>query len=268
MPKVPNWDRFDEVSDTYDDQFITTREPARRLVSFSGIARDMAVLEFGCGTGFATLLASEAVGVKGSVLATDIATKMMAVAQRNVAAPNVEFRVADAVAPDLPLASFDVVFANCVLMGLDNVSGVLARWVKLVRNTGTVAFSSFSREMPSPFALVPEGITVLQQYLGELSNWFPETEINTLAACEKVLEAAKLTDIEIEEHDLGYHYPDFDAFWNEWWGSLFRFRLQTLEPVRLVALKTELRLVMDPAFHGKGLYRPNITILAKGNRSE
>jgi ubiquinone/menaquinone biosynthesis C-methylase UbiE len=266
MPKVPNWDRFDEVSDSYDSQFITSREPARRLVSFSGIERNMTVLEFGCGTGFATRLASEVVGVNGSVLATDIATKMMAVAQRNIIASNVEFRVADAVTADLPLESFDVVFANCVLMGLDDVSGILRRWARLVRDEGFLAFSSFSREMQTPFSLVPEGFSVLQEYLGEMPNRFPETEIDNVDACANVLNAAGLTDVEVEEHDLGYCYPDFNSFWNEWWGSLFRLRLQALEPERLTSLKSALSTAMAPAFQDEGLYRPNITILAKGRR--
>jgi ubiquinone/menaquinone biosynthesis C-methylase UbiE len=264
MPKRLNWDRFDEVSDTYDDHFITSREPAKQLLRFSGMGRDMAVLEFGCGTGFATRLASEAVGPNGTVLATDIATKMMAVAQRNLTVSNVEFRVADAVTPDLPAASFDVVFANCVLMGLENVSGILQRWATLIRGEGIVAFSSFSREMFTPFSLVPEGFSVLQQYLGEMPNRFPETEIDSAEACSNILEAIGLIDIETEELDLGYHYPDFETFWNEWWGSVFRLRLQVLEPGQLASLKDELRAAMAPAFEGKGLYRPNITILAKG----
>jgi hypothetical protein len=106
----------------------------------------------------------------------------------------------------------------------------------------------------------------LQEYLGEMPNRFPETEIDNVDACANVLNAAGLTDVEVEEHDLGYFYPDFNSFWNEWWGSLFRLRLQALEPERLTSLKSALSTAMAPAFQDEGLYRPNITILAKGRR--
>ncbi len=79
-----------------------------------------------------------------------------------------------------------------------------------------------------------------------------------------LLESGGLIDIETEELDLGYHYPDFETFWNDLWASVFRLRLQVLEPGQLASLKDELRAAMAPAFEGKGLYRPNITILAKG----
>ncbi len=265
MTKIPNWDQFDAVSDSYDDHFRVAREPARALVSFSGVGRDMDVLEFGCGTGFATLLASQAVGAGGSVLATDIAPKMMAVAREKTNARNVEFRIVDGTTPDLPPQSYDVVFANCVLMGFDNVSSVLLRWAALTRPGGVVAFSSFSREWIPPSALVPEALKTLQKYLGEMPTKLPRTDIDTIDACADVLETAGLTNIEVEQHDIGYHYPSFDVLWDEWWGSLFRLRLQALDPSDLASLKSELAASTVDAFVGEGLYRPNVTILAKGS---
>ena len=264
MSKIPNWDRFDAVSDTYDDQFNATREPAMRLIPFAGIARGMEVLEIGAGTGIATRLAAEAAGPTGTVLATDIAPKMLAVARQKITQPNVEFRVTDGAAPKLPVASFDAVIANCVLLGFDNVPDVLRRWLSLIRPGGVVAFTSFSGDMVPPFSLVPAATEVMARYLGEMPSRFPATEVDSIDTCSAVLEQAGATEIVVEQHDLGYHYTSFQVFWNEWWGSLLRLRLETLERRTLDRLRSDLEASMAATFAGDGLYRPNLTLLARG----
>jgi ubiquinone/menaquinone biosynthesis C-methylase UbiE len=71
-----------------------------------------AVAEFGCGTGFYTpVLANKA----SSVLATDLAPGMLALAQERIRIPGVTFQREDCQKTSLPNGSFDTAFMSLVI---------------------------------------------------------------------------------------------------------------------------------------------------------
>jgi ubiquinone/menaquinone biosynthesis C-methylase UbiE len=82
MVGFPNWDRFDEVAETYDHDFLTPRRPAKRLAEWIAPGSNAKILELGCGTGIFTSYLAEAMPSGGSILATDIAEQMIAVARK------------------------------------------------------------------------------------------------------------------------------------------------------------------------------------------
>jgi ubiquinone/menaquinone biosynthesis C-methylase UbiE len=266
---VPGWNLFDQVADTYDAHFLTTREPARRLIAFAGLASGERVLEVGAGTGFATFLAADAVGAFGSVLATDVAEQMLAVARAKAArdgVDNVAFETADGMALTFPDGTFDRVFANCVLIGFPDVGKALREWRRVVRPGGTVAFTSFAREGTEFPMQRPEAVAVLDRYLGDRPRALPPHAVDSAEKCAEQLRGAGFEDVEVEQLDLGYTYPDFDTCWNEWWASLFRLRFAHLDAARIAKLKDEVAAALAPAFADGGLYRANMTVLARGRK--
>ncbi|MEM9705980.1 MAG: class I SAM-dependent methyltransferase [Pseudomonadota bacterium] len=77
----------------------------------SRLTQDMAGLEVGCGTGTTALLLADAIG---SLLATDVSTRMIEIAEQkrlDQNAENVTFRAGLIDDPQLQAASFDVVLA-------------------------------------------------------------------------------------------------------------------------------------------------------------
>jgi len=89
------------------------------MLDLAGIALGDRVLDVAAGTGEQTLLAARRVGANGSVLATDIAARMLAgaaEAARRAGLGNVETRVLDARSLDLEPASFDAVVSRLALM--------------------------------------------------------------------------------------------------------------------------------------------------------
>ena len=271
MAGIPNWARFDEVADSYDKYFLTSREPARQLANFMKVKRGADVLEIGCGTGFATFLVADAVGKDGTILATDIAENMIEVGRtkaRNEGIPNIRFQTADGSDLDeLDDESFDYVFANAALMGFPDVAGALKEWARVARPGGTVAFSSFSLDNVHPLAVNPNALDVFRRYVDDLPRLnLPTNDIDTAEKCATQLSEVGLTGVEVQQLDLGYYYRNFDEFWNEWWSSLFRLRLQVLDPKDLRLMRKDLSASMQEAFVGDGFYRPNITLLAKARR--
>ena len=90
------------------------------------------VLDVGCGTGFLSLLLAE---LGHRVTGIDVAGAMLAMAHRKAAERGltVDFRHADAEAPDLPAGSFDLVVERHVLWTLPDPALALDNWRQLLR---------------------------------------------------------------------------------------------------------------------------------------
>ena len=90
-----------------------------RMLDLAGVDIGHRVLDVAAGTGEQTLLAAQRVGPTGTVLATDIAARMLALAEEAVARAglgNVETRVLDARDLNLEPESFDAAIARLALM--------------------------------------------------------------------------------------------------------------------------------------------------------
>jgi SAM-dependent methyltransferase len=100
-----------------------------RMLDLAGVDIGHRVLDVAAGTGEQTLLAAQRVGPTGAVLATDIADRMLALAQEAVARAgleNVETRVLDARDPNLEPESFDGAIARLALMLVPERARVMA----------------------------------------------------------------------------------------------------------------------------------------------
>jgi ubiquinone/menaquinone biosynthesis C-methylase UbiE len=132
----------------------------------AGIAKDMRVLDLGCGVGDVALLAGKLVGPSGFVLGVDRSGEALETAERRATATGcchwVRFAAADidAFAPD---QAFDAIIGRLVLMYLPNPAATLRRLSACLRPGGIVAF----QEMVMPlFRTVPAA-----PLLGRCSRW-------------------------------------------------------------------------------------------------
>src|SRR5437870_3061521 len=93
---------WSKIAQNYDDVVELQIGPQTRLMARERLAAEGPlgrVVEFGCGTGFyTTMLASKA----NSVLATDLAPGMLAVAKQRTQATNVRFQEQDCQRTSLP----------------------------------------------------------------------------------------------------------------------------------------------------------------------
>jgi ubiquinone/menaquinone biosynthesis C-methylase UbiE len=114
----------------------------RRLFSDAGLARDMRVLDVGCGTGDVSMLAADMVGSGGAVVAIDRSKDALAIARERAQAAghdNIEFREgsAEAFTTRVP---FDFAIGRYVLIHQPDPASFIRAIAKNVRPGGVVAF--------------------------------------------------------------------------------------------------------------------------------
>ena len=114
----------------------------RRLLGDAGLARDMRVLDVGCGTGDVSMLVADMVGSGGAVVAIDRSKDALAVARERAQAAghdNIEFceGSAEAFTTRVP---FDFAIGRYVLVHQPDPASLIRTIAKNVRPGGVVAF--------------------------------------------------------------------------------------------------------------------------------
>ena len=114
----------------------------RRLFNDAGLARDMRVLDVGCGTGDVSMLAADMVGSGGAVVGIDRSKDALAIARERARAAghdNIEFREgsAEAFTTRVP---FDFSIGRYVLVHQPHPASFIRAMAKNVRPGGVVAF--------------------------------------------------------------------------------------------------------------------------------
>jgi ubiquinone/menaquinone biosynthesis C-methylase UbiE len=141
---------FDRAADTYDNVDVGWFTPiAQGLVEELAVRPGERVLDIGCGRGAALLPLARATGPTGTVLGIDLAPRMVEhLAHDTRDLPQVEVRVADATAPGLPPASYDVVASSLVLFFLREPGAALRTWVELLASGGRLGVTTFGPQDP------------------------------------------------------------------------------------------------------------------------
>ncbi|MFN8073896.1 MAG: methyltransferase domain-containing protein [Kineosporiaceae bacterium] len=141
---------FHRVADTYDAVGVPWFGPiAAHLVTELDVRPGERVLDVGCGRGAVLADVADAVGPEGYALGIDLAPRMVELTARDLAElRQVEVRLGDASAPDLPPSSFDVVAASLVLFFLPDPVAALAAWRELLVPGGRVGVSTFAGQDP------------------------------------------------------------------------------------------------------------------------
>lgn len=101
--------------------------------------RDREVLDAACGVGYGSARLAEAAR---RVVGVDVSEEAIAYARRRYAVPNVEYRVADLVALDLPQASFDVVCSFETIEHLAQPEAFLTHAARVLRADGVFVVST------------------------------------------------------------------------------------------------------------------------------
>ena len=138
---------FDSVADTYDAVGVEMFGPVA-----AGLAEALAVqpgeraLDIGCGRGAVLVRLASAVGDGGSVVGIDLSPRMVDATAADVAEAGlswIEVRVGDAMAPEVPASSVDVVTSSLVLFFLPDPLAALRSWREVLVDGGRVGVSTF-----------------------------------------------------------------------------------------------------------------------------
>ena len=112
------------------------------------------------GPGTLSLMAAAAVGEQGSVICSDFAEPMVDAARRRMTkegAANVECRVIDAQAIDLPDDAVDVVLCRMGYMLMGDPAAALRESARVLRSGGRLALAVWSEAAANPWGAKPMG---------------------------------------------------------------------------------------------------------------
>lgn len=155
----PSWESAAEGWRRYDLDIVESSRPvAAELIRRAGVRPGQRVLDLACGTGEPALSLAELVGPRGSVLATDLAEPMLEFARKKAAdrgLDNIEFRIADAEALDVPPASFDSATMRWGLMYLARPERAVEGVHRALVPGGRVAFATWGPPEENPMFEIP-----------------------------------------------------------------------------------------------------------------
>jgi ubiquinone/menaquinone biosynthesis C-methylase UbiE len=183
----------------------------------AGLAPAMRVLDLACGSGHPALNAARLVSPAGSVFATDMVPEMVDITRRRAAEAgltNIEVRVMDAEAIDLPDDSFDAVTCRFGIMFCTDPSKAVQDIRRVLKDGSKFAMACWAPPERSP------GQTVGNQALERFGRPQPAVDYDVPGVyqlapdgkLQKLLEGAGFRDVRVEEVTIVSEYESFDAF--------------------------------------------------------
>lgn len=175
------------------------------------------ILELGAGTAETGLVAARLVAPSGRVIVSDRSTAMLAAAERRAAGlglENVEMRVLDMEAIDLPDAAADGALCRLALMLVPDTAAALAEIHRVLRHGARFAATVWGAIERNPWATalwdVIERITDLPPARPGGPGMFA---LSDTARLRSLFASAGFGEVAIEPIAVVWEYPDFETYW-------------------------------------------------------
>jgi len=152
----------------------------------------MTVLELGCGTGSFT---RELARSGANIIAIDVSPELLAIANSNTAAPNVQYQIQNAYALTYPEAAFDSVVGSSVLHHLETEAAVRDIH-RVLKPAGTIYFTE--PNMLNPQIAVQKNIPWVKRKLGDS----PDETAFFRWSLRRLLERAGYRNVQIDPFDF------------------------------------------------------------------
>jgi ubiquinone/menaquinone biosynthesis C-methylase UbiE len=212
------WERVAENWERRNEQLWRRTEPvSRNLVERLSPRPGETLLELACGVGQTGLLAAEAVGPEGRLIASDFSPAMLAAARRladRLGVTNVEHRVVDAEQIDLPDGSVDAVLCRWGYMLVADRARAFAETRRVLKRDGRLAFAVWGSPDANPWAAVVGRALVAHDAMPAPEPGAPG--MFALAATEQIEElagGAGFESVEVADIPVTFDYESFEEYW-------------------------------------------------------
>lgn len=235
-------DAYNAAADFYDDPALSFWELfGRRTIERLDLPPGAHVLDVAAGSGSSAIAAAERVGPTGSVLAVDLAERLLELADQKASArrlSNFRTRAADMTSLADAGASFDAVICTFGIFLVDDMAGQLRLLWSLLRPGGVLAVTTWGGQSFEPAASVFwDAVGKRRAELRAAFNpWDRIADPDTFRA---VFEQAGIPDVSIEQEAVDHPLASPQSFWTIAMGSGFRWTIDRLGPDDQESLRDE-----------------------------
>jgi len=241
------------------------------MLAAAAIGPGSRVLDVAAGAGGQTLDIAHRVGPSGHVLATDISTRILALAADNLRAAgvrNVETRVADAQDLRLAGAGFDAAVCRLGLMFCERPQAALAGIAAALKPAGRLAAVVFSRPQANPCVAVLMATACRHAGLPPPSPFAPGGlfSLGQPGRMEQLLAGAGFAQVEVRELAAPFRLPDV-ARYLDFIRSSGSPIMQILAPLSVSAQTAawdDMAAQLDQFTGERGWEGPNALLLCSG----
>ena len=208
---APGWERGRELL------WESTRPVGQWLVDALDPQPGQTILDLAAGTGETGFLAAQRLGPQGKLISSDLSPSMVEAAERvapGFGVANVEFRVLDAEAVDLPDASVDGVLSRFGYVLRGDPPAALREVRRVLRPGGRFAFAVWAERSRNRWMTVPAEVMVERGHLQERSDAEVRlSERRNPASIRRLLAEAGFGEATIEELRVAYRFASADELW-------------------------------------------------------
>ena len=223
---------FNAAADSFDQPALGFWDLiGRRTVERLRLKEGARVLDVACGTGASAIPAAERVGPAGSVLAIDLAERLLELGRaksEKLDLTNIEFRLGDMERLGLPNASFDAVICVFGIFFLDDMATGMRELWRMVRPGGQLAITTWGPRVFEP------GSSAFWKATGTerpdlVRSYNPWDRITTPAGLEELFHAAGIEGANITAEANLHPLSSPDDWWTIVLGTGFRNTVEQLE---------------------------------------
>lgn len=143
---------FNNAAETWDDICYHDKDKIFKMIDLCQIQKGSKVLDMGTGTGVMIPYLNERIGLKGNIVAVDMAEKMIEKAKMKNNLPNVDFIVGDILTLNFPSEFFDIIMCYSVFPHFEDQFKVIKKMESLLKEGGKLVIChSQSRERINSF---------------------------------------------------------------------------------------------------------------------
>src|SRR5262245_31578080 len=218
-------DAYDDPANTFWDRF------GRRTIERLSLRPGARVLDVCCGSGASALAAADAVGPRGSALGLDLAANLLELARIKAAdrgLANVEFRLGDLLALDVPDTSFDAVVCVFGIFFVPDMAAAARELWRAVRPGGRLAITTWGPRFFEP--ATSAFWDSIRQVRPELDQGFrPWDRVSDPAGLLAILHEAGIENADLAAEAGSHPIPTPESWWAAVLGSGYRGTLDRLD---------------------------------------
>ena len=224
---------YNAAADHFDDESLGLwAKYGGRTIERLALQPGATVLDVGCGTGASAIPAAEQVGPTGTVIAADLADRLLAIARRKAATrklENIEFRHGDMENLGYPDQFFDAVICVFAIFFVPDVAKQISELWRMVRPNGQLAITTWGPRVWEPGST--GWWSAVKQLRPDLHASFnPWDRIADPASLRKLFSEAGVAEAAIVAEDGRQVLRSPEDWWTMVLGSGYRWTVDQIGP--------------------------------------